>query len=381
MNERSMFSHRNDGRISELEASYRPIDWGNWLAASTVAILTCILAYLFITGQKTVRAQSIQPHPALTVTTVAPTRMNWMKAVTASGQIAPWEEASIGTQIGSYQLTDVRVNVGDEVRRGQVLATLNPALLRAEEAQLFARAQQAKANGERALGLRASGGISDQEALQFTTEARTAAAALTAKRLELRYTAVIAPDDGVITARTATLGAVVPVGQELFRMIRKRRLEWRGEVTAAQLVAVAQHQKVMLSLPDGTRATGVVRQTAPALDPQSRLAIVYADLTPGSHARAGMYVQGEIGVGEALAVAVPAECVVVRDGRSYVMIAVQAGANAKVALRAVTTGRRHAEMIEITSGLGATDRLVRRGAAFLNDGDVIAVASAGTAKP
>lgn len=104
--------------------------------------------------------------------------------------------------------------------------------------------------------------LSDQEALQFSTEARTATALLAGKRLELRYTAILAPDDGVISARTATLGAVVPAGQELFRMIRKNRLEWRGELTAPQLRDVAKGQRIALRLPDGSDASAVVLRTA-----------------------------------------------------------------------------------------------------------------------
>src|SRR3546814_4137550 len=93
-------------------------------------------------------------------------------------------------------------------------------LLKADEAQLRASYDQAEANRQRALSLQASGGVSDQDVLQYVTQARTAAAALAAKRLQLRYTSVVAPDDGVISARTATLGAVAPAGQEFFRLIR-----------------------------------------------------------------------------------------------------------------------------------------------------------------
>jgi RND family efflux transporter MFP subunit len=316
-------------------------------------------------------------HTALTVTTAAPQRVTWPDSLIAQGAIAPWEEASIGTQIGSYQLIEVRVNVGDQVRRGQVLARLNPALLRAEQAQLLARRSQAVANDQRARNLQAVGGMSDQEALQFSTEAKTAAALLAAKQLELAYTAIVAPDDGVISARTATLGAVVPAGQELFRMIRKNRLEWRGELTAAQLKTAQRGQAIMLTLPDGSSAQAVIREFAPALDATSRLGIAYADLAPGSRARAGMYVSGSVAVGESGALVIPAECVVIRDGRSYVMLVEGASTVSQVALRAVTTGRRRDNAVEILKGLVGGERLVRRGASFLDDGDAVTVADAG----
>jgi RND family efflux transporter MFP subunit len=343
--------------------------------------MAAVVGYFLLSGNIPEKSATTQSHAALTVTVATPQHVTWSDNLAAQGVIAPWEEASIGTQIGSYQLIDVRVNVGDQVRHGQILARLNPALLHAEEAQLLARHEQAVANDRRARGLQAAGAISDQEVLQFATEARTAAALLAGKRLELRYTAILAPDDGVISARTATLGAVVPAGQELFRMIRKNRLEWRGELTASQLNDVARGQRIALRLPDGSGANAVVRQTAPALDSQSRLTIVYADVVPGSRARAGMYAAGEIAIGESAALVIPAECVVIRDGRSYVMMIPIGRATSTVELRAVTTGRRNGELIEILKGLVGSERLVRRGAAFLNDGDVVSLADAGKSRP
>lgn len=245
---------------------------------------------------------------------------------------------------------------------------------------MLARHAQANANDRRARGLQSVGGISDQDALQFATEARTASALLAAKRLELQYTYIRAPDDGVISARSATTGAVVPAGQELYRMIRKNRLEWRGELTAQHIVVARRGQIVTLSLPGGGNAQAKIREFAPTLDAASRLGIVYADILPGSRARAGMYANGAIAVGESVALVVPAECVVIRDGRSYAMVLSTPGKRSDVVLRAVTTGRRNDDQVEITHGLTGTEHLVRRGAAFLDDGDVVDIAAAGKAR-
>src|SRR3546814_596694 len=211
-------------------------------------------------------------------------------------------------------------------------------LLKADEAQLRASYDQAEANRQRALSLQASGGVSDQDVLQYVTQARTAAAALAAKRLQLRYTSVVAPDDGVISARTATLGAVAPAGQEFFRLIRQGRLEWRGELTAPQLARVISGQQIALVLPDGTHATARVRQTAPSLDERSRLGAVYADIAGGSRARAGIYAHGRIEMAEKPAIIVPAQSVVIRDGRNYVLKIARPEAT-RVSLQAVTIGR------------------------------------------
>jgi RND family efflux transporter MFP subunit len=315
--------------------------------------------------------QAAVPAPALTVSTTAPRSLVWPATLAASGAVAPWQEASLGAQIGGYQLIDVRVNVGDHVRKGQLLAKFDPALLLADEAQLQASFDQAEANLQRAEALGSGGALSAQDLLQARTLAKTAAAQLASKQLQLRYTEVLAPDDGTISSRTATLGAVASVGQELFRLIRQNRLEWRGELTAQQLAQIQPGQEVMLTLPEGTVATARVRETAPELDSQSRLGIVYADITPGSPARAGMYADGRVVLRESPALAVPAESVVIRDGRSYVATVTEVAGVPRVRMQAVTVGRRQGGDAEITQGINADDQVIIQGAGFLNDGDVV----------
>ena len=346
-----------------------------YLSAAALLAVGFAVGVAALTHHPAAAADPVQSAPALTVTSTAPRRVVWTTPLQASGAIAAWQEASIGTQIGGYQLTEVRVNVGDRVRKGQVLARLNPALLEADEAQLKASDDQAQANLRRIQSLQGSGAVSDQDVLQYETAAKTADALLAAKRLQLRYTEVRAPGDGTISARPATLGAVVPVGQELFRLILQDRLEWRGELTAPQLAHVSPGQSVALRLPDGAAATARVRETAPSLGALSRLGVVYADITPGSSARAGMYADGQVVLGQSGALVVPAESVVIRDGRSYVLRLGDASATPHVVLQPVVVGRRQGGDVEIVSGLGAAVRVVVLGAGFLNDGDVVSLAN------
>ncbi|ANW05302.1 efflux transporter periplasmic adaptor subunit [Bradyrhizobium icense] len=344
-------------------------------AAAIAAIVVAVMAVAMVNRRASTATISVQQAPALTATSAIPRELTWDMAMEASGTIAAWQEANIGAQIGGYQLSDVLVNVGDQVKKGQVLTRLDPNLLRADEAQLKARYDQAEANWQRASSLKGRGFLSDKDALQQETEAKTAEALLAAKQLQLKYTEVVAPDDGVISSRTATLGAVVPVGQELFRLIRQNRLEWRGELTAAQLAQIVPGQRIILALPDGATAAAKVRQTAPSLDPQSRLGVVYADLEPGSRARAGMYVSGRVILGESQARVIPSESVVIRDGRSYVLKIADGNSRPRVALQAVTIGRRQGSDVEITSGIEVDDRVVVQGAGFLKDGDIVRLAA------
>lgn len=326
---------------------------------------------------------------SLSVTAAEAREDQWAGAWSASGVIAPWQEAIIGAQTSGLSIARLEASVGDVVRRGQLLARFDTSTLRAEQAQLVAAldqahglAAQANANRARALQLKDSGGISEQEVQRYVTEDVTARAQvasalaqLEAKRLLLRQADVIAPDDGVISARAATLGAVATNGQELFRLVRQSRLEWRGEFTAAQLAGIAIGQAVTLTLPEGRSAEARIRQIAPLLDARTRLGLVYADVEPGSMARAGMYVDGRIALPPSRALVVPASSVVIRDGRSIVFRLDGADDESKVHAEPVAIGRRIGTEVEILDKLAAGDRIVAQGAGLLDDGDTVRVIS------
>lgn len=328
-----------------------------------------------------------QPRPALTVSTAQPQRTAVPVRLAANGNVAAWQEASIGAESNGLRLTDVRVNVGDVVKAGQVLATFSAETVQADVAQVRAslleaqaNAAEAAANADRARALQATGALSQQQIQQFTTAEKTAQArveaaqaTLNAQQLRLKYTQVVAPDSGVISARTATVGAVVGAGTELFRMVRKGRLEWRAEVTSTELRRIAPGAKVSVTAASGATAEGTVRMVAPTVDPQTRNALVYVDLPAHTDFRAGMYARGEFALGNSDALTVPQEALVVRDGFSYVFVV---GADQRVQQRKVQAGRRVADRVEVLTGLDANASVAVRGAGFLNDGDLVRVAAA-----
>ncbi|MBX3653845.1 MAG: efflux RND transporter periplasmic adaptor subunit [Ramlibacter sp.] len=326
--------------------------------------------------------------PALTVTTVQPVQTRLPVTLSANGNIAAWQEASVGAEANGLRLTEVRVNVGDRVKRGQVLATFSSSTVSAEAAQAKAgvleaeaNAAEAAGNAQRARSLEATGALSASQINQYLTAEQTAKARAEAARalyqaqqVRLSQTQVLAPDDGVISARSATVGAVVGAGTELFRMIRQGRLEWRAEVTSVELGRITTGTQALVTAASGARLEGRVRMIAPTVDPQTRAALVYVDLKalPGNAgaARAGMFARGEFDLGTTPALTVPQAALVVRDGFSYVY---RVGDDHRVARLKVQTGRLAGERIEVTQGLAAGTRLVASGAGFLNDGDVVRV--------
>ena len=194
------------------------------------------------------------------------------------------------------------------------------------------------------------------------------------QKIRLRQTRVVAPDDGVISSRAANLGNVVSAGTELFRLVRQGRIEWRGEVNADQQTALRAGQSVRLTLSGGHSVTGKVRLISPTVDSNTRNALVYVDI-PKDSAKPGMYVQGQVDVGQQQGLAVPLSAVTYRDGFAYVFELTVADAQGlcKVVQRKVQTGRTQGEQIEVLGGLRADTALVLSGGAFLNDGDTVKV--------
>lgn len=320
--------------------------------------------------------------PALTVTITRPSTADLPITLSANGNIVAWQEASVGAEANGLRLTEVHVNVGDEVKQGQVLAKFAAATIQADVAQAraslaeaVANAQESAANGDRARRLQPTGAISAQQINQYLTaeqagkaRVQAARATLHAQQLRMQHTQVIAPDSGVISVRMATVGAVVGTGTELFRMIRQGRLEWRAEVMSEELGRMAPGAMATLTAANDRKIQGKVRMVAPTVDPQTRAALVYVDLPKDSGAKAGMFATGQFELGSSNALTVPQQAVVMRDGFTFVF-----GMNAdrRVAQIKVATGRRLGDRVEITSGVTPDTVIVASGAGFLNDGDLV----------
>ena len=365
-----------------------------WLILAIAVVLLIIAAVVWQTGtakksvnlEKAKNADSTAQKAALTVTIVQPQQQNWQQTFTANGNIAAWQEVVIGSELSGQRLTRVNVNVGDEVRRGQVLAEINSETIRADLAAAKASYAEAQAvladaitNNKRIQQLKNTGAISAQESTQYQTSQATAQARLDAAKaqiesnqLRLAQTQVVSPDNGVISARTATVGSLAQTGQELFRLIRDHRLEWRAEVTTSDLYKLKQGMTAHIVSPDPAQpaVTGKVRMIAPVIDPQTRYGLVYVDIPTTQAVRMGMFVKGEFDLGQKLALTVPQTALLLRDGFSYVFIVNDKN---RVTQQKVTVGRRLGDRVELLN-LPANVKVISSGTGFLADGDLVSIA-------
>lgn len=346
------------------------------ISLTACAVLACSLADA--NAQETVSAAS-----ALTVELVRPAVSQWPETVPASGWLQPWQEAVISSEVSGLKTVSILVDVGSKVKRGDLLAELDSASVLADlnkqkaavdtaEANL----DEANANVERAHTLGTSGALSGQTITQYLITQRTAQASVVSEKtglqseeIKLQQTRIVAPDDGIISSRSATLGAVVSSGTEMFRLIRQDRVEWQAEVSAQYLNSVRQGQSARLTLSDGSQVSGTVRLVSPTIFKETGRSIVFVSLAADS-ARSGQFATGAIDIAVTRSLNVPQTAVIQRDGSNYVFVQTD---GSHVQSRLVHIGRLQGDSVEIADGIDAGANVVKAGGSFLSDGASVKV--------
>jgi len=263
--------------------------------------------------------------PALTVRTTTLREDKWARTLSANGSILPWQEAIISAQVQGLRIADVKVSIGDHVQQGDVLVTLDN----------FARA--------------------NDDATERAAQGR-----------------IVAPDSGVISAANANVGSMLQPGQELFRLIRQGRLEWRADLTAEELMLLRKGMTAEVVVGEGRVIKGTVRAISPSVNAQTRYGYALVTLPDSSGIIAGAYARGifDVSGGKKRLATLPQSAVMQRGSKTYVL---HIDAESRVHEHAVTIGQRVGDRIEIKQGVAAGEPVVESGGAFLTEGDLVQV--------
>jgi RND family efflux transporter MFP subunit len=327
-------------------------------------------------------AKAPAPVASLTVGVINPETASFSRTIAATGTIGARDELVIGSDASGVRLLEVLVDVGAAVRKGQLLARADDAQLQAQLAQQVAMVKQAQAELAQAqANLERAERLGDFFSVETVQTRRTAAATAAAKlelaiaqrselQIRVSQTRVVAPAAGVIARKSATVGAVVQPGTELFRLIRDGELEWRAELPSHSIAQVQAGAKVRLLLDNGDSLHAEVRVVAPTMDSATRNGLVYVSLQDVS-LKAGSYARGEILVDSGEGLSVPETAVIARDGNAFVFTV---GQDSLARLTPVATGARQRGRVEINAGLRPHDRVIGTGAGFVKDGDFVRIA-------
>ncbi len=345
--------------------------------------------------------------PVVTVVPADPREIVERAAV--SGTLVPRDEILVSPEVEGLRITELLVEEGDRVTKGQVLARLSNEMIVTQEASnaaAVARAQaaivqaqsqivqaeaaqvEAKLSYERAQTLiktgnataavleqrasaaqgaegrlaAAKGGLKGAEADLATARAAGAEIALRRARTDIR-----APEAGIVNRRTARVGATATaVAEPLFRLIARGEIELEGEVPETWLARMKVGDPARLTVDQGRAITGSVRRVYPEVDRMTRLGKVRIRLGDDPSLRIGAFARGNVEVARREGIAVPVSSLLYgADGRASVLVA----KDGKVEARTVTPGLSSDGYTEIRAGVAAGERVVARAGSFLRDGD------------
>jgi RND family efflux transporter MFP subunit len=355
--------------------------------------------------------------PAVTVTRAVEREV--VERAIVTGTLVPREEVLVAPEIEGLRIMEVLVEEGDEVKQGQVLARLSRDLLETTLAQNVAtlaradagiaqsRSQIVQAEAaqveaaqalERTRQLLRGGNTTEVQLEQRVAAARAAEGRLAAARDGLRMaeaekrsaeaqrqevevrlgrTEIKAPQAGIISRKTARLGATATaVGDPLFRIIARGEIELEGEVTETQIVRIREGAVAAVTLDRGETIEGRVRNVFPEVDRATRLGRVRIALGRNPSLRIGAFARGNVELARRSGVAVPVSSVIYGTEGATVQVV----ANDRVQSRRVRTGLSADSVVEIQDGVAVGELVVTKAGSFLRDGDAVRPVVAETAQ-
>jgi RND family efflux transporter MFP subunit len=303
-----------------------------------------------------------------------------------TGTVRAAQTSQLASQVMG-NIVDVRVHEGDHVQRGQVLALIDDAQMRAAVDRAVAAdsaAQQDIAVADSNLALADSTlkryqalyekkSVSPQEydevraryqaALARRDMARAgqahAKAALEQARTSLEYTRIRAPFDGVITEKKMDVGAFASPGIPLFTIedLHRYRLEVAVNEDDLRYVHNGKDVSVVVDSLEDAQMKGRIVQTVPAADPTSRSFLVKVELPSDPRLRSGLFGRAQFIRGERMSVVIPRTAVVARGQLQGVYVVDH---NEVASLRYVTVGKASGTQVEVLAGLQDGERLVTK---------------------
>ena len=389
--------------------------------------------------EATAGASSTVPTQSVTLQTAE--QIAIAETLSLTGNVVPKSLLSVTPALSGLNILEMRAEAGDYVDAGQVLAVLDDRSLQATLRQAEAKLAQAQANLQRQYAVLAQadvlqqaaiadmdryrqlyqqGAISRVEVGNREVKAATAVqevavnsaalasgeAAIASQRAEiesirttLAQTVVRAPRSGIVEKKLGTVGDTASVGKPLYSIVEGDELALVLNPTQAQLPRIEVGQSVIVNLetagasaarsqsvsqrspqsPSQFLLRGEVYAIEPALNAQSRQAVVKVSLPAAKRVQSGMFLSAEVVTGQRRSVAVAPTALIARpDGNSVVFtIAQQNGAVAQVQETVVDAiaraDRLRPDFVEIRSGLNAGASVVVGGASYLQSGDWVTV--------
>ena len=384
--------------------------------STPVKLLLCLLAALALASCKSdyqaSQRQNARTADAKTprqVKTTAVAETPFGETVTANGTLAAFDTTTVSVKVPG-RLSTISVDLGSVVRRGQVIAQIDPQDYRLRVQQADAALAQARArlglspqgnddaiDPEKTSTVRQARAVYDEARFNRDRAARLVEQGVIAKaefdaansafkvaegryqdayeevrnrqgilaqrkselalaQQQLKDTSVVAPLDGVVQEKRSSVGEYLAAGAPVVNIVKMDPLRLRAEIPERESRAVHTGQDVRVTVEgDANVYLGKIMRLSPVIAEQNRVLVVEADVRNNGTLRPGSFAHAEIVTNDAkMAVTVPNNAIVTFAGIEKVIV-VQ---NGKALERPITTGRRSPEFTEIVAGVNVGEKVV-----------------------
>ena len=337
-------------------------------------------------------ARQNQNDEAIKLTVVSPKIAKFSPKLNLHGELVAKDDVAVGSALQGQQISEVLVEVGENVQKGQILALLDNAGVKAKFDQQTAALEVAKQNLnsakaafsesesalKRAKDLAAKKAISSQELEQANAKEASARANLNSAKAQISQikaqiaeakdqlgkASVIAPVSGVITAKKAQIGALTS-GEALFNIAKDGVIELSADTDARELAQIKVGMSAQAQIYDVKEAVkGKVRLVPVSMDTSSRLGKVKISLDGGAKF-IGSYAKAVIDLPEFSALALPAQAVSFTEAGAFATLI----KDSKAQKRKIQTGLRANGLVQVISGVSEDDEVALKAAALVNDGE------------
>lgn len=358
-----------------------------WVVGTAVGLLLVGIIAFRILSHKPEKSDPADNLPLVSV--ITPVAGEIAATVAITGAISARNDMPIGPEGEGGRVAAVYVEAGDHVRKGQLLAQLDPSVLQSQVAAAAASRDELKAAADAAdaefrRAERAGGAFSVEELERRRTTAVTARSRVTLAEAQLAEaqarlarTRIVAASDGIVLTRTAEVGQIAAPGAVLFRLARNAEIEMRGLVAEQDMPRLRPGQTARVYLSGVAQPyIGKVWQVGAVIDPATRQGSVRIALPPQeADLRPGAFARGEVQVDVVHGAVVPQTSVLADNGGSYVLAV---GADNLIVRRNVAVGGAHRDGLLVSGGLTDGERVVAAAGAFLREGEKVIVAASDT---
>lgn len=363
------------------------------LALGLIVLAVALVAAGVISRRSQAQQVKEASAPLVPAVSILPAGQAAGASIDLSARIEPWARAPIYARVSGY-LKNWNVDIGAPVKAGQTLADIETPDL--DQQLLQARAELASARSNLALatstakrwqGLLEADAVSRQEADEKAGDLAAKQSAVNAMQANVdrvqalqRYTRLVAPFDGVVTARNTDVGALINVGgtpgSELFVVSDISRLRVYVNVPQRQVAAIKVGDQAELTVPEraGKVYTATVQSLSQAINANSGAMLVQLtvrndsrELLPGGYA--SIHFDAPLSGG---ALSIPPSALIFNKAGTQVAVL---GKDNRVVVKRITVGRDLGNAVEVAAGLDKGDHVIANPPDGVATGDLVRVAA------